>query len=135
MSTWIRSQRTILLMSALAAAPLFISTVRAAPQQPTHKATANPRPAKGTPVHAANERGHGVKFRPPKGAAAKDAKRLGALAGKECSGRADMQRNEHQWVVLCSNGKTFVVEPAAPQPATPAECSLAGTGPQPPCFP
>jgi hypothetical protein len=48
-----------------------------------------------------------------------------------------MQRNEHQWIVLCSNGKTFVVESPAPkQPAAPAvECSLAGTGPAPPCFP
>jgi hypothetical protein len=48
-----------------------------------------------------------------------------------------MQRNEHQWVVLCSNGKSYVVEPAAPHQAAspPVECSLAGTGPEPACFP
>jgi hypothetical protein len=135
MSIWIRSRRTILPMSALAAASLFISSAHGAPEQPAHKATANPKAAKRAAVHAANAHGHGVKFRPPRGAAAQDAKRLGALVGKECSGRADMQRNEHQWVVLCSNGKTFVVEPSGSQPATPVECSLAGIGPQPPCFP
>ena len=76
-------------------------------------------------------------FRPARGAAAADAKRLGALVGKDCTGRADMQRNERQWVVLCSNGKSFVVEPAvAHQPVTPpVECSLAVTGPEPACFP
>jgi hypothetical protein len=38
--------------------------------------------------------------------------------------------------VLCSNGRTFVVTTPVPHAAaTPAtECSLAGTGPQPPCF-
>ena len=81
-------------------------------------------------------RGHQLKFRPARTAARADAARLGALVGNGCTGRADMQRNEHQWIVLCSNGKTFVVESPTPKPATPAvECSLAGTGPAPPCFP
>jgi len=77
------------------------------------------------------------KFRPARGAAAQDAARLGALVGKECRGKAGMPRNDHEWVVLCSNGKTFVVATPVPhQAATPAiECSLGGTGPQPPCYP
>ena len=76
------------------------------------------------------------KFRPARGAAAQDAARVGALASKECRGKATMPRNDHEWVVLCSNGKAFVVATPAPhQAGAPAtECSLAGTGPQPPCF-
>lgn len=76
------------------------------------------------------------KFRAPRGAAAQDAARLGALVGKECHGRADMPRNDHEWVVLCSNGRTFVVQPASAQQAgaPPTECSLAGMGPLPACF-
>jgi hypothetical protein len=98
---------------------------------------AKPAPARPAQARPAEAHGHGPKFRPARGAAAADAKRIGALVGKECTGRADMQRNEHQWVVLCSNGKTYVVEPAAPHPAAspPIECSLAGTGPEPACFP
>lgn len=76
------------------------------------------------------------RFRPARGAAAQDAARLGALVGMQCHGKADMPRNDHETVVLCSNGKTFVVQRAATStaaiPAT--ECSLAGTGPEPPCF-
>lgn len=62
--------------------------------------------------------------------------KLGAMVGNHCEGRAAMPRNERQWVVLCSNGMTYVVEPAAPpSPAAPAvECSLAASGREPPCF-
>ena len=67
--------------------------------------------------------------------AAQDAARLGGLVGNGCTGRADMQRNDHQWIVLCSNGKTFVVETPPQAGAAPVECSLAGTGPEPACFP
>ncbi len=74
------------------------------------------------------------KFRPPRGAAAQDAARLGTLVGKDCHGKADMPRNDHEWVVLCSNGRTFVVEPPPHTGATPTECSLAGTSPLPACF-
>jgi hypothetical protein len=116
---------TVWIIFAVAAACGIISTAGAAPQS-THKPTPAPKDAKG----------HAPKFRPARGAAAADAKRLGALVGKECTGRADMQRNEHQWVVLCSNGKTYVVEQPAPNQATPpVACSLAGTGPEPACFP
>jgi hypothetical protein len=137
MTIWTRSRRTISLISAMAAASIVVSAAQAATPQRAHHGAAHPKAAKRAPAHAAAAHAHGLKFRPPRGAAAQDAKRLGALAGKECTGRADMQRNEHQWVVLCSNGKTFVVEPAAPNQAAPPalECSLAGTGPQPPCFP
>lgn len=76
------------------------------------------------------------KFRPAQRAAAQEAARLGAAVGPECHGKADMPRNEHQWVVLCSNGKTYVVDPpAAAHAGVPAvECSLAGGGPEPACF-
>jgi hypothetical protein len=98
---------------------------------------AKPDAAKGAGVHGPAARGHVLKFRPARTAARADATRLGALVGNGCNGRAEMPRNEHQSIVLCSNGKTFVVESPAPkQPSTPAvECSLAGAGPAPPCFP
>ena len=50
--------------------------------------------------------------------------------------KADIQRNDHEWVVLCSNGKTYVIEtPSGPRTSAPAtECSLAGIGPAPACF-
>ena len=120
---WTDARRTVPVIFAVAAA-CGLAAASAAPHKPT-TAAAN---------HA---KGHAPKFRPPRGAAAADAKRLGALVGKECTGRADMQRNEHQWVVLCSNGKSFVVEPGAPHQAgtPPVECSLAGIGPEPACFP
>ncbi|HLH87728.1 MAG TPA: hypothetical protein VKX28_04655 [Xanthobacteraceae bacterium] len=93
------------------------------------------------PQHVASHRSSArverrTRFRPPRGAAAQDAARLGALVGRQCHGKADLPRNDHETVVLCSNGKTFVVQKAAPSAAaTPAtECSLAGTGPEPPCF-
>jgi len=144
------------ILVAMAAACGLVAAAWAAPETsrrhaPKHKDTrAAPAaggargPAQGTeaqtpaPAHTATApRGHAPTFRPSRGAAAADAKRLGALVGKECTGRAEMPRSEHQWVVLCSNGKTYVVEPAvAHQPATPpVECSLAGTGPEPACFP
>jgi hypothetical protein len=82
------------------------------------------------PAHATRR----PRFRPPRGEAARDAARLGALVGKECRGKAEMPRNDRETIVMCSNGKTFVVQsPPAGVPAT--ECSLAGTGPQPACFP
>jgi hypothetical protein len=94
-------------------------------------ATAKARTANG--VHLRGARGL-PKFRPPRTAAAQDAARFGTLVGTECHGKADMPRNDHQWVVLCSNGKTFVVD-QPPQGGAPAtECSLAGTGPLPACF-
>ena len=116
---------------ALSAALAATAHTHARPAQPKPKAAMQPS------AHAPVANGHAVKFRPARGAAAAEAKRLGALVGKECTGRADMQRNEHEWVVLCSNGRTFVVEPAAAKQAAPppSECSLAGTGPEPACFP
>ena len=130
------ARRTLAIIVAMAAACSL-----AAAQTPPRKPAAKPKdaraaPAHGPQAHGPKARGH-VTFRPGRGAAAAEAKRLGALVGKECTGRADMPRNERQWVVLCSNGKTFVVEPAAPHQAAPppVACSLAGTGPEPACFP
>lgn len=88
-----------------------------------------PAAAKG---HTATRR---PTFRPTR-AAAQEAARLGAAVGNGCNGRADIQRNDHEWVVLCSNGKTYVIEMSAtPHSGAPAtECSLAGIGPAPACF-
>lgn len=129
--------RTVSIILAAAAACGFIAVAGAAPERAAHRPAAKPRETKAAPAHPSVARGHATQFRPARGAAAADAKRLGALVGKECTGRADMQRNEREWVVLCSNGKTFVVEPAAAHQAAapPVECSLAGTGPEQACFP
>jgi hypothetical protein len=134
---WTGARRTIAIIFAATAVCGLVSAASAAPEQHPRKPAAKPKEARATPARPGEARGHGPKFRPSRGAAAADAKRIGALVGKECTGRADMQRNERQWVVLCSNGKTFVVEPAAPHQAAtpPIECSLAGTGPEPACFP
>ena len=98
--------------------------------------------AMNTPPQAAAATRHGVaaaKHRPtfrPTRAAAQEAARLGTAVGNGCNGRADIQRNDHEWVVLCSNGKTYVLEMSAtPHSGAPAtQCSLAGTGPEPACF-
>jgi hypothetical protein len=142
---WTGAHRTVAIIFAAAAVCGLISVSWAAPESPPRKQAAKPKdakpkdakPARPAEARPAEARGHGPKFRPARGAAAADAKRIGALVGKECTGRADMPRNERQWVVLCTNGRTFVVEPVAPhQPAVPpVECSLAGTGPEPACFP
>ncbi|HUI95675.1 MAG TPA: hypothetical protein VLX44_07980 [Xanthobacteraceae bacterium] len=85
----------------------------------------------GGPTHADRHN----RFRPGRTAAAAEARRLGAAVGQHCNGKADMARNDHEWVVLCSNGKTYVVDEKAQHAGTPAaECSLAGIGPQPACF-
>jgi len=143
---WIGARRTMAILVAIAVVCILVAAASAAPEstarrhgpkpKDTKAAPAQRGPAQGTDAHTTTAHGH-TTFRPSRGAAAADAKRVGALVGKECTGRAEMPRNEHQWVVLCSNGKTFVVEPAAAhQPATPpVECSLAGTGPEPACFP
>jgi hypothetical protein len=142
MPMWTGARRTVTIIFAATAVCGLVSAGWAAPEPSPRKHAAKPKDAKpkdakATPARPADAHGHGPKFRPARGAAAADAKRIGALVGKECTGRADMQRNERQWVVLCSNGKTFVVEPAAPHQAAapPTECSLAGTGPEPACFP
>jgi hypothetical protein len=122
------AQRTLFIMLgiALAGAGLAAAASAATRNLPHRIASAN-RHATRTLARP--------KFRPERGAAAQDAARLGALVGAECRGKADMPRNDHEWVVLCSNGKTFVVD-TPHQAATPAiECSLAGTGPQPACYP
>ena len=128
---WTGTRRTVSIMAAMVAAAALVSAACAAPQPPSHRPAAGPKVAGPKVAGPRVARSHSPKFRPARGAAAVDAKRIGAMVGKECTGRADMPRNEHQWVVLCSNGKTFVVEPSTP----PVECSLAGTGPEPACFP
>lgn len=103
-----------------------------------HAATERPA-AKHTAVRARGPHGARAhpKFRASRTAAAAEARRLGAAVGQGCNGRADMARSDHQWVVLCSNGKTYLLDmpagAAAPQ-APAVECSLAGTRPQPACF-
>jgi hypothetical protein len=153
---WTRARRDISITFAMAVACGVLAASWAAAEPLQHRVAPKAKDARAAPAHApatrapqaraaaghapqahrSAEHGHAVTFRAPRGAASADAKRLGALVGKECTGRADMQRSEQEWVVLCSNGKTFVVEPAAPRAAaTPVECSLAGIGPEPACFP
>ena len=148
---WTGARRDISITFAMAAACSLLAASWAAAQGLQRRIPPNTKDARAAPTHAPQarapavhapqahrsaEHGHAVTFRAPRGAASADAKRLGVLVGKECTGRADMQRSEREWVVLCSNGKTFVVEPGASHPATPpAECSLAGIGPEPACFP
>ncbi len=124
---WTGARRTVSIILALGAVCGIVSAACAAAHSTSHRPTAAARGA----------RNRAAQPRPARGAAAADARRLGALVGKECSGRADMQRNEREWVVLCSNGKTFIVEPTAAHlpAAPPVECSLAGIGPEPACFP
>src|ERR1700722_156233 len=92
-------------------------------------------PTRYPPQHAAASHrptaAHRPKFRPERGAAAQDAARLGALVGKECRGKAGLPRNDHEWVVLCLNGRAFVVATPVPHAAgAPApESSLAGPRP------
>ena len=102
----------------------------AAARHRSEKAVTARQHVRGSTRHAGERTSRRPIFRGSR-AAAQEAARLGA-AVKGCNGKADMQRNEHQWVVLCSNGKTYVVEMPPGAPA--AECSLAGTGPEPACF-
>jgi hypothetical protein len=106
-------------------------------------ATATTRHATGANAATRHTIGHGgsthtarhFRFRPGRTAAAEEARRFGAAAGQGCKGKADLARNDHEWVVLCSNGKTYVVDGSAQHAGAPAaECSLAGIGPQPACF-
>jgi hypothetical protein len=97
------------------------------------------KPANGPATEGAATRTAANRHRPtfrPTRAAAQEAKQLGAAVGNGCNGKADIQRNDHEWVVLCSNGKTYVIEtPSGPRTGAPAtECSLAGIGPAPACF-
>jgi hypothetical protein len=111
----------------------------------TTVAAARPHPARAGHTKAADShratrhagvggRGlHRPTFRPAsRMAAAREAAQLGGAVGNGCKGKADMQRDEHQWVVLCSNGKTYLVGMPATAPAV--QCSLAGIGPEPACF-
>jgi hypothetical protein len=122
------AQRRLFIMLGIALASAGLAAAASA-------ATRNP------PHRIASANRHGAstlarpKFRPARGVAAQDAARLGALVGTECRGKADMPRNDHEWVVLCSNGKTFVVDTPHQAGTQAIECSLAGTGPQPACYP
>jgi hypothetical protein len=102
--------------------------------QPHKKsATAKHRAAIGAATRKPGAKGSRAK-RSSRNSAAQEAARLGTAVGQACKGKASMQRDERRWVVLCSNGKTYLVD--VPQnPGAPAiECSLAGNGPYPGCF-
>jgi hypothetical protein len=96
-------------------------------------ATAKHRATIGAATRKSGAKGSRAK-RSSRNAAAQEAARLGTAVGQACNGKASMQRDEHRWVVLCSNGKTYLID--VPQnPGAPAiECSLAGNGPHPGCF-
>jgi hypothetical protein len=124
--------RAVSISLAVALVPLAAaSTTAAARHAPAQGTTARHTTGHGGPTHTA---GH-IRFRPGRTAAAEEARRFGAAVGQGCTGKADMARNDHEWVVLCSNGKTYVVDGSTPHAGAPAaECSLAGIGPQPACF-
>jgi hypothetical protein len=123
------SLTSALIVGGLVALPVAAGAVPApgASQPPAATSGAGP----GSRAHPAKRAR--TKFRPSRAAAA-EAKRLGAIVGQGCNGKADIQRNEHQWVVLCSNGKTYVVEQPGTPTQPPVECALAGGGPGPACF-
>ena len=117
---------TVALISLAAA-----SATVAARHAPAQGTTARHTIGHGGSTHMARH----IRFRPGRTAAAEEARRFGAAAGQGCTGKADLARNDHEWVVLCSNGKTYVVDAPAQHAGAPAvECSLAGIGPQPACF-
>jgi hypothetical protein len=119
-----------LIVGGLVALPVAVGAVPARGTSQPPAATSGAAP--GSRAHPTKRAR--TKFRPSR-AAAGEAKRLGAIVGQGCTGKADIQRNEHQWVVLCSNGKTYVVEPQAGGPTQPpVECALAGGRPGPACF-
>jgi hypothetical protein len=125
------ARRFVLIILGTAVACMGVS---AASGQPHKKhPTVKQRGANGASVHRPGGRGSRAK-RSSRNAAAQEAARLGTAVGQACNGRASMQRDDQRWVVLCSNGKTYLV--GVPQtPGAPAvECSLAGNGPFPGCF-
>jgi len=112
-----------------------------AASRPMRQATTNQSapPAHGASATASRRAAGAARakmVRGSRGSARQEAARLGAMVGRGCEGRAAMQRSERQWVVLCSNGKTYVVEPPSPQAAgaTPSECSLSTKEGEPACF-
>lgn len=124
-------RRTVSMILAVALGSIAVPGLAAA----TATAPPKARAAGHTFAHGASHASRTIRFRPGRTAAAEEARRLGAAVGQGCTGKADMARNDHEWVVLCSNGKTYVVEMPPQQPRPPAvECSLAAIGPQPACF-
>jgi hypothetical protein len=126
------TRRTISILLGLAVACMGASAASAQP----HKkgATAKHRGASGAAPRKPGGKGLRTKRSSSRNSAAQEAARLGTAVGQACKGKASMQRDEHRWVVLCSNGKTYLVD--VPQtPGAPAvECSLAGNGPFAGCF-
>ena len=111
-------------LTSLAAA----STTAAARHASAQGTTARHTIGHGGATHTARH----IRFRPGRSAAGEEARRFGAEVGQGCKGKADLARNDHEWVVLCSNGKTYLVGMPATAPAV--QCSLAGIGPEPACF-
>jgi hypothetical protein len=112
------------------------ATSRPAGQRTTNPSTPPAHKARKAAPRTAAGATRAKMMRASRGSARQEAGRLGAVVGNGCDGRAAMQRNERQWVVLCSNGKTYVVEPPSPQAsgAPPSECSLSAKDGEPACF-
>ena len=126
-----RARRSISVIVGIAVACMGASVASGLPHKKS--ATAKHRATIGAATRKSGAKGSRAK-RSSRNSAAQEAARLGTAVGQACKGKASMQRDEHRWVVLCSNGKTFLVD--VPQnPGAPAvECSLAGNGPYPGCF-
>jgi len=126
-----RARRSISVIVGIAVACMGASVASGQPHKKS--ATAKHRATIGAATRKSGAKGSRAK-RASRNSAAQEAARLGTAVGQACNGKASMQRDEHRWVVLCSNGKTYLVD--VPQnPGAPAiECSLAGNGPYPGCF-
>ena len=126
------ARRIVLIILGTAVACMGASA--ASGQAHKKNATAKHRGANSASLHRPGARGSRARRSSSRHAAAQEAARLGSAVGQACTGKASMQRDEHRWVVLCSNGKTYLVDVPQTAGAPAVECSLAGNGPQPGCF-
>jgi hypothetical protein len=127
-----RARRSISVIVGMAVACMGASAASGQPQK--KHVTAKHRGAIGAATRKPGAKGLRAKRSSSRNSAAQEAARFGTAVGQACNGKASMQRDERRWVVLCANGKTYLVD--VPQnPGAPAvECSLAGNGPYPGCF-
>src|SRR3979490_832289 len=126
-----RARRSISVIVGIAVACMGASVASGQPHKKS--ATAKHRAAIGGATRKAGAKGSGAK-RSSRNSAAQEAARLGTAVGQACKGKASMQRDEHRWVVLCSNGKTYRVDGWQNPVSLGTVCLMAGNGPYPGCF-
>src|ERR1700730_18506785 len=123
-----RARRSISVIVGIAVACMGATVASGQPHKKS--ATAKHRAAVGAATRKPGAKGSRAK-RSSRNSAAQEAARLRKAVGQAYKGKAARPREDRGWVVLSSNGKTYLV--AVPQnPGAPAiECSLAGNGPFP----